>query len=158
MNNSKYNAAMKRINFALKKAYNFERHKVKHHNLIYQYSILIGQEIKNPTKSRCKEWLMKAYNDKTLPDFIKLASGFYSSFEWRELRLKVFDMYGHKCLKCKSEDFLEVDHIKPRSLYPEFELDINNLQILCKKCNSEKSNRNEIDYRNEIFKKIKNGV
>jgi hypothetical protein len=148
MNNSKYFAAMRIVNIALKRAYNFERHKIKHHNLIYQYSILIGQEIKNPTKSRCKEWLMKAYNDKKLPDFIKPTENFYNSSNWRNIRLMVFDMYGNKCLKCGNEDFLEVDHIKPRSLYPELELDINNLQILCKSCNIKKSNKNEIDYRN----------
>lgn len=147
MNNSKYWSAFRKINHALKKSYNFERHKVKHHNLIYQYSVLIGEEIKNPTKSRCKEWLMKAYHEKRLPDFIKPSEGFYNTPEWKNIRIKVFEKYGYKCLKCNSEDFIHIDHIKPRSLYPELELDINNLQPLCKKCNLEKSNRNEIDYR-----------
>jgi 5-methylcytosine-specific restriction endonuclease McrA len=147
-NNVQYWSAIRRINFALKRAYNFERHKIKHHNLIYQYSILIGQEIQEPTKNKCKEWLMNAYKEKQLPDFIKPSEGFYNTIEWRQIRIKVFDMYGHKCLKCGNEDFLQVDHIKPRSLYPELELDINNLQILCKSCNIKKSNKNEIDYRN----------
>ena len=42
---------------------------------------------------------------------------------------------------------LHVDHIKPRSKHPELELDINNLQILCKDCNLGKSNTDSIDYR-----------
>ena len=42
---------------------------------------------------------------------------------------------------------LHVDHIKPRSKYPELELDITNLQILCEDDNLGKSNRYETDYR-----------
>ena len=43
---------------------------------------------------------------------------------------------------------MHVDHIKPRSLYPDLELEFENLQVLCKYCNLEKSNKDEIDYRN----------
>lgn len=75
---------------------------------------------------------------------------FYSSKEWRELRYKAFKLHGRSCLCCGASPpdvVLHVDHIRPRSLYPELELDINNLQILCKDCNLGKSNKDSIDYR-----------
>jgi hypothetical protein len=42
---------------------------------------------------------------------------------------------------------IHVDHIKPRSSYPELELDIKNLQVLCRDCNLGKSNTCETDLR-----------
>jgi 5-methylcytosine-specific restriction endonuclease McrA len=42
---------------------------------------------------------------------------------------------------------LHVDHILPRSIYPEFALDIQNLQILCEDCNLAKSNTSAMDWR-----------
>ncbi len=40
-----------------------------------------------------------------------------------------------------------VDHVKPRSIFPELQLDLMNCQVLCKKCNMEKSNIDYTDYR-----------
>lgn len=42
------------------------------------------------------------------------------------------------CLACGRKPptvVLHVDHIKPRSKYPELELEISNLQVLCEDCN-----------------------
>ena len=75
---------------------------------------------------------------------------FYESREWRELRYEALKKYGRKCLCCGQqppEVILHVDHIKPRSKFPELELEISNLQILCKDCNLGKSNKDCIDYR-----------
>ena len=60
---------------------------------------------------------------------------FYNSPEWKALRIKVFQTYPAMCMRCGSKEKLEVDHIKPRSKYPELELDFDNLQILCRTCN-----------------------
>ena len=46
-----------------------------------------------------------------------------------------------------------VDHIKPRSKYEHLQLEITNLQVLCKKCNQDKSDLNSTDYRTESQKK-----
>jgi len=76
--------------------------------------------------------------------------GFYDSREWRDLRYKALKLHGRQCLCCGAkppEVVLHVDHVKPRSLYPELELELDNLQILCKDCNLGKSNKDEIDYR-----------
>lgn len=76
---------------------------------------------------------------------------FYKSREWRELRYQALIQYGRQCLCCGAKPptvVLHVDHVRPRSLYPELELDIHNLQILCEDCNLGKSNKSDDDFRN----------
>lgn len=76
---------------------------------------------------------------------------FYASPEWRRLRYKALKIYGGKCACCgrSAKDGLKmhVDHIKPRSKYPELALKITNLQILCEECNIAKSNTDDIQWR-----------
>lgn len=72
---------------------------------------------------------------------------FYMTPEWRKLRIKVLRKYGRTCMKCKDTKKIHVDHIKPRSLFPELEMDFENLQVLCKVCNEDKSNHHFTDYR-----------
>jgi hypothetical protein len=73
---------------------------------------------------------------------------FYITREWRELRYSVFKKYCRVCQCCGATDTMfHVDHIKPRSKYPELELDFNNLQILCEACNIGKSNLDMTDWR-----------
>jgi hypothetical protein len=91
---------------------------------------------------------------------------FYSSKEWRKLRVRVLEKYGCKCMMCGRSPkvhgvVIHVDHIKPRSKYPELELDITNLQILCEDDNLGKSNRYETDWRpddDEITKELDNDL
>ena len=60
-------------------------------------------------------------------------------------------MHGRRCCLCgrtvKDGVALHVDHIKPRSKYPELALDIENLQILCDECDDGKGDRYEMDWR-----------
>lgn len=77
---------------------------------------------------------------------------FYKSREWRELRVRVLEKYECKCMMCGRSPkdhgiVIHVDHIKPRSKYPELSLRINNLQILCADCNVGKSNKYQTDWR-----------
>lgn len=60
------------------------------------------------------------------------------------LRTRVFERDAYRCLKCGDHQGLAADHITPESLGGETTLD--NLQTLCKRCNSEKR-ATEIDYR-----------
>ena len=82
---------------------------------------------------------------------IKIAGDFYKSKEWRALRVKALVNQGRKCCLCgrtpKDGVILHVDHIKPRSKYPELELKLRNLQILCEDCNLGKSNKYQDDWR-----------
>jgi len=68
---------------------------------------------------------------------------FYRTREWKELRLSVLAI--HRCCKlCGASPLngvrLHVDHIKPRSLFPELSLEPSNIQVLCADCNMAKSN------------------
>jgi len=80
---------------------------------------------------------------------------FYSSIEWRELRVRVLERYECKCMMCgrspkEHNVVLNVDHIKPRKKYPHLALVFNNLQVLCGACNHGKGNKFETDYRPQM--------
>lgn len=70
---------------------------------------------------------------------------------WTKIRYQTLVLHGGRCQCCgssaKNGAALCVDHIKPVSRYPEFALDINNLQVLCEQCNAGKSAWNETDWR-----------
>ena len=77
---------------------------------------------------------------------------FYSSREWRTLRVRVLEQYQCKCMMCGESPkvhgiVIHVDHIKPRSNYPELALTFSNLQLLCEACNLGKSNKYDTDWR-----------
>ena len=76
-------------------------------------------------------------------------SKFYKTDVWRELRQRVLETYGYKCMLCGSLDSMHVDHIEPRSRRPELALTFDNLQVLCSDCNREKSNIHAEDYRED---------
>jgi hypothetical protein len=77
--------------------------------------------------------------------------GFYSSSEWKAIRYKALAVAGGRCACCGATSatgaVLHVDHIKPRSKFPELALDIANLQVLCRSCNEGKSNIDQTDWR-----------
>lgn len=79
------------------------------------------------------------------------AKKFYSSPEWRSIRYQVLKSSLASCCCCgakASKDIqLHVDHIKPRSIYPELALEKDNLQVLCCDCNIGKSNKHNDDWR-----------
>lgn len=77
---------------------------------------------------------------------------FYRSRPWRELRHAALKLYGAKCQCCGGTPLstggpMHVDHIKPRSKFPELELEISNLQILCEDCNMGKGGQDQTDWR-----------
>ncbi|MCX6010272.1 MAG: HNH endonuclease signature motif containing protein [Chloroflexi bacterium] len=76
---------------------------------------------------------------------IEEAEQFYSSPEWNMLRRQVIKQKGSVCAECgrriKQTGDITVDHIKPRSKYPDLALKIENLRVLCRSCNSRKSDR-----------------
>ena len=75
---------------------------------------------------------------------------FYKTREWRDVRYKALVKFGKKCQACgETSGYIHVDHILPRSKYPDRELDINNLQVLCEACNIGKSNTDTTDWRDK---------
>ena len=69
---------------------------------------------------------------------------FYRSPEWRAVREMVFMRDGRICVKCKSQETLNIDHILPRSKYRHLQLEPSNLRVLCWPCNKAKAARIEI--------------
>jgi 5-methylcytosine-specific restriction protein A len=73
---------------------------------------------------------------------IEEAKIFYSSAEWRLIREKVIKKQGKVCQECRQTIRnvfdITVDHIRPRSIYPEDALNLDNLRVLCRSCNSKK--------------------
>ncbi len=76
---------------------------------------------------------------------------FLSSFEWKATRMMALKRYGPVCQCCgaspKTGAVVNVDHIKPRKLFPELALSVDNLQILCGDCNHGKGNWDTTDWR-----------
>jgi len=69
-------------------------------------------------------------------------------WKWRRVRYEVLRKYGRRCMLCgTTQGSMHVDHIKPRSKYPNLTYDANNLQVLCESCNLGKSNTFEDDFR-----------
>lgn len=80
-----------------------------------------------------------------------LAEEFFTSDRWRKLRYMVLRQYGRNCMCCGALGSPpHVDHIKPRSKYPELQWDFDNLQVLCEACNMGKRAWDETDWRPKI--------
>lgn len=76
---------------------------------------------------------------------------FYDSREWLALRYEALRAATGRCGCCgerpTAENPLHVDHIKPRSKHPALALVLGNLQVLCKRCNLGKGNKDQTDWR-----------
>jgi 5-methylcytosine-specific restriction endonuclease McrA len=95
--------------------------------------------------------IKKPKKQKLTPIAKPTSSDFLQTFEWRRLRMQALKKYGAKCMCCGATPqigaVMNVDHIKPRKLFPELALDITNLQILCNECNHGKGNWDLTDWR-----------
>jgi 5-methylcytosine-specific restriction endonuclease McrA len=84
-------------------------------------------------------------------EWVEDTKRFYASREWKEMRYFVLRRDGAICACCGDSPAngasMRVDHIKVRSVYPELELDPNNLQVLCDPCNVGKCNYYNDDWR-----------
>lgn len=75
---------------------------------------------------------------------------FYDSQAWQQLRYRAIKTYGRVCMACRRSDGqMHVDHIKPKSRFPDLALSFDNLQILCRDCNLGKGNSDCIDWRSD---------
>jgi 5-methylcytosine-specific restriction endonuclease McrA len=78
---------------------------------------------------------------------------FYSSREWLQLRYRVLVSRGRRCEACGIEGCnvrFHVDHIKPRSKFPDLALNEGNLQVLCEACNIGKGIWDQTNWRTRI--------
>ena len=78
---------------------------------------------------------------------------FLQTYEWRRVRMEALKKFGARCQCCGASPetgaVMNVDHIKPRRLFPELALDVRNLQVLCNECNHGKGNWDMTDWRKE---------
>jgi hypothetical protein len=90
-------------------------------------------------------------NDKLKVFRKMLVTGFYESQEWERVRYEALKLSKGHCVCCGSRPTannpLHVDHIKPRSKFPELALTLSNLQVLCKRCNFGKAAADDTDWR-----------
>jgi len=100
-------------------------------------------------------WKIKTKLKKAKERKTKHSDSFYQSVEWKRLRYQVLLAANGSCECCgvtsKSGAILHVDHIKPRSLYPNLALEFSNMQVLCEMCNMGKSNLNDKDWRQNPY-------
>lgn len=79
------------------------------------------------------------------------SSDFLQSYEWRRVRMEALKKYGRTCQCCGASPatgaVMNVDHIKPRRIFPQLALDLDNLQVLCHECNHGKGNWDMTDWR-----------
>lgn len=76
---------------------------------------------------------------------IEEAKRFYTSPEWKLLRKQIIKLHKNICKNCEKvlteKSDITIDHILPRSKFPDNALEMENMQILCRSCNSSKGNK-----------------
>jgi hypothetical protein len=83
----------------------------------------------------CQKCLSGAWPGSSFDGF----RSFYDRPEWKRMRERVITTHGTFCRHCNREpdnpSDIHIDHIKPRSIYPELSFSFGNLQPLCADCN-----------------------
>ncbi len=73
-----------------------------------------------------------------------------SNYKHTDIKKAIKDDSFDKCIYCESKVshvyFGDVEHMKPKSKFPELEFDWDNLGYVCRKCNSEKSDKWDNQY------------
>ena len=79
---------------------------------------------------------------------------FRNTKKWLRFRYEALKRSNGRCALCgrNANDgiALQVDHILPRSKYPKFEFNLDNLQVLCNECNYGKGASDSIDWRKSL--------
>ena len=117
---------------------------------------------KKPTKSQRKKLSRKPWRpqpgeviSRQQPTMVSgvcvTTDAFLQTYEWRRVRMMALKKYGPVCQCCGATPatgaVMNVDHIKPRKLFPQLALDVDNLQVLCHECNHGKGNWDMTDWR-----------
>jgi 5-methylcytosine-specific restriction endonuclease McrA len=62
----------------------------------------------------------------------------YTHEEWQLARAETFASHGRICYLCKIAEATQVDHVRPKSKFPELALVRSNLRPVCWPCNKRK--------------------
>ena len=105
-----------------------------------------AKPIRQPTELSVKMFVKSSGINPASDDFLH-------SFEWKSVRMMALKKHGAVCQCCGASPMtgavMNVDHIKPRKIFPQLALDVENLQILCSDCNHGKGNWDMTDWRKE---------
>ena len=97
--------------------------------------------------------IRKQFHPKWIKSRIEKLSG---NDRWMAVRYQALKAGNGKCCLCGlgAHDGvkLHVDHIKPKSIYPELMYEVDNLQVLCEGCNMGKSNLDDTNWRDKPVK------
>lgn len=124
------------------------------HNHIESFRLLAAFAMRNRLDLECRPSKTKS---PAKPKAAKIPIIDYKSSDiftpWRKVRYQALKRSKGCCECCGAVagagNPLHVDHIKPKSLYPELGLELSNLQVLCAECNIGKGNWDETDWRDE---------
>ncbi len=84
----------------------------------------------------CYDCIRKLFFEYCAPEKGAIAVEVTRAVITEQLRNEIYERDGYKCVKCGSLENLQIDHIIPFSKGGRTEKD--NLQTLCKQCNSKK--------------------
>lgn len=132
------NAAYKPHNDAFWK--HFNRIKKQDHKLANSWLQKIEKHYGDKVESRSK----------TETTVIATALKNKQNFGWKKARYLGFLLFDNQCACCGVQapnTHITMDHIKPRSKYPELATDLRNLQPLCHDCNVAKCSWDMTDWR-----------
>lgn len=100
---------------------------------------------------RAQNFLQKSFKWHKTPN--TPSKDFYKSDAWAKVRYAALINFDGRCVCCGASSAdgvcMHVDHIKPRSKFPELALELSNLQVLCELCNRAKSNVDDTDWRKD---------
>ena len=121
----------------------------------YQIQIIQGAKdsAKSPLVPKLRQGIVQtAHHTAQSAHFAYVATdAFLSSYEWRRIRMEALKLHGRMCQCCGASPatgaVMNVDHIKPRKLFPALALTLDNLQVLCHECNHGKGNWDMTDWR-----------
>lgn len=103
-------------------------------------SILVQN--KNQWTAELKNNIIKYGGYEKIP--LNIKNSMWIHYRHKDIKEKLFESSYQKCAFCESKPAesgnIEVEHFKPKSLYPELAFEWNNLLPVCRKCNDSKSN------------------
>lgn len=119
---------------------------------------LLGLTSRTPKKKRKREKFQAHAETRLSPPPAIYVEGvdvtsteFLRTYAWTKLRMVALKKNGAVCQCCGASPatgaVMNVDHIKPRKLYPELALVLSNTQTLCDLCNKGKANWDMTDWR-----------
>lgn len=79
----------------------------------------------------------------------EIPRSFYKTVAWKEARIQCFTRDSWKCVRCGWEGLiyeLTCDHIIPRSIEKDKQLELSNLQTLCRTCHNHKTSDDNQKY------------